>query len=214
MTTRRLIVGLAALVACGAPTAPPKAAAATSPRAPDPEADRAAIVRVFDSYVAKVVSGDRQGAVALIDRETMDFYEALRKTALSISAAELKQRPIDDQILIITFRTGKRAADMRSQKIEDLVAAAIIPVGKQTGSMRLGPVTVRGDRASGHPWVGEIEVPISFDFHRETDRWRLNFVEVTRTAMRKINEGAPEDTLRALAAYYKLDLEALYQPLE
>lgn len=214
MTPRPLIVMLSALVACGAPaptsTVPPQPAA----RAPDPEADRAAIVRVFDSYVAKVVSGDRSGAVALIDRETMEFYETLRQNALSLSAAELKQRPIDEQILIITFRTGKRAADMRRQKIEDLVAAAIIPVGKQTGSMRLGPVTVRGDRASGHPWVGDIEVPIAFDFHRVPDSWRLNFVEVTRAAMLKINEGAPEETLRALAVYYKMDLDALYEPLE
>jgi len=68
--------------------------------------------------------------------------------------------------------------------------------------------------SSGKPWVGEIEVPIAFDFHREPDSWRLNFVEVTRAAMLKINEGNPEETLRALAVYYKMDLEALYEPLQ
>lgn len=213
MTPRLLL--LCALAGCSATaTSKPTPAPLSAKRMPpDPAAERAAIVRVFDDYVAKVVRGDRSGAVALIDRDTMDYYEALRRDSLSLSAAELKQRSFEDQILIIAFRTGKTADHLRAQKIEELVAAAIIPAGSMTASMRLGEITLRGDRASAKPRVGEIEVPIAFDFHRDPGGWRLSFIEVTRAAIARIHEGDPEGMLRALAVYYKMDLEALYEPL-
>ncbi len=160
----------------------------------------------------KAAGGDSAGAVALIDRATMAFYDDLRRDALTVTADELKRRSLDDQIAIIMFRQGKRARELRDTPIATLVAASLTTI-VDPDQLKLGAITLDGDHASAQPIVGEIEVPFNFDFRRDPEGWRLNFIAATKKVTAMIRDGQPDDEVIAwLAGYYKVDVDALYAP--
>ena len=196
----------------------------------DAEADRAAIHAVYRAYSARLAADDPRGAAALIDRETLAFYETVRHDALALSAAALRARPPHEQVTIIMFRQGKTRASLQTQPIAELVAASITPI-IDPARTRLYEVVVNGERATGQvgldgatlrelarlgggamPSLGLVgRVP--FEFRRDPEGWRLNFVAATRMAADSLIDGDPiEEVTASLAKHHGVDVETLYAP--
>ncbi len=192
----------------------------------DPEVDRAEIREVYRTYASRLSADDRLGAVALIDRESLAFYETIRRDALTLSATALRARPPHDQITIIMFRQGKTRASLQTQPITELIAASLTPI-IDPARTQVYEIAVNGDRATGQVGLdgatlrelglGEAGSPfegrVPFEFRRDPEGWRLNFVAATRFVADHMLEGDRiEEVTAFLAEHYRVDLETLYSP--
>ncbi|MBL9026452.1 MAG: hypothetical protein JNL21_29920 [Myxococcales bacterium] len=164
------------------------------------------------AYVERVATGDFSGAVSLIDRRTMEFYEQVRRDAVSLTAAELKARPLQDQVIIIQFRQGKGAASLRTRPIATLVAASIEPL-VDPRYLRLKEIRVDGDLATVHVTLGELGGALPIELRREPEGWRLSLVSATRLAADRLIDGDDAESVRGfLAKHYGVDEETLCAP--
>lgn len=193
------------LAGCG-----PVAAVAQAPAQHDVVADREAARGVLEAYLALLDAEDWMGAVALLDRRTMEFYERVRRDAVTLTASELKARPLREQVVVIMFRQSNKAASLRSQPIATLVAAGIKPL-IHTRWLRLGEVQVDDDRATIDVSLADFDGRLPFELRRDPEGWRLNVVAATYFAADVIIDGSDADeVLDFLARHYGVDQEALY----
>ncbi len=211
------------------PACLPGGAASSSPqpRGPqDPEADRAEIREVYRTFASRLSADDRLGAVALIDRESLAFYEAIRRDALTLSATALRARPPHEQVTIINFRQGKTRASLQTQPITELIAAGLTPL-IDPARTQLHEIVVNGDRATVQLGLdgatlrelglsgarSQLDGRVPLELRRDPEGWRLNFVVATRFAADRILDGDTiEEVAAFLAKYYGVDLETLYAP--
>lgn len=209
----RCLVGVAAAVALGGCRPGDGTASMPEPSGMrDPAADRAAISAVFEAYTARLAADDTVGAVALIDRETMKFYESLRQDALTLTATELRSRPLREQVTIVMFRQDKTADSLRTKPVAELTAASLMPL-VDPARLRLYEIELAGDRAVGQAGIDSFEARVPFEFRRDPDGWRINFIAATHMAADRLIDGDDADDVRAfLARYYGVDVETLYAP--
>jgi hypothetical protein len=209
----RSLLGVAVAVMLAACRPIDGAASVPEPRhAHDPAADRASIRAVFEAYTSRLAADDRLGAVALIDRETMRFYESVRQDALTLTATALRSRPLREQVTIIMFRQGKTADSLRTQPVAELVAAGLTPL-IDPAQLRLHEIEVTGDRAIAQAGIAAFEARVPFELRRDPEGWRINLVAATHMAADRLIDGDGADEVRGfLARYYGVDVDTLYAP--
>ncbi|HVS12769.1 MAG TPA: hypothetical protein VMV46_02505 [Thermoanaerobaculia bacterium] len=177
------------------------------------QADEAAIRDVFARYKAALVAGDGAAAQALVDADTLDTFERLRRLALEGNEAEVRALPFVERLLVVSMR---HALDRETIATIDLAALIETAMGEgwispQTlAQLDIGEVTVEGDEAraearsglqaapSAEDAGGEVE--LAYRFVREGGAWKFRFGSLIETLDGLVAEltaalGADEDQL-------------------
>jgi ketosteroid isomerase-like protein len=209
----------AALAACkqeSRPAAPEAGVAAPAPSAlpapaeirgaPASAPDDAAIRRVFASYRAAIERADGARAAALLDRDTVGFYDRMHKAALDMPGDEVRARPLIERLTIVAMRAGRSRAQLTAMTTHEVLAAAIVQ-GSGTATVQgveLADIVVDGDRASATPRKGGLALPLRFHFRREPEGWRFDLTQllagVDQMLKAQLKGMTEDDLIRAYVA--------------
>ena len=142
---------------------------------------------VFYRYKEALVSGDGVTAAALVDRETLDYFEEVRELALSGSAEQIRQRSFIDRLLIVSMRHEIAPEAMSEIELEDLIRTAmsagwISPASIQ--QLEIRDIRVDGNSATGSavtsaslsdPTLAGPVDDLRYGFALEGGQWKFRF---------------------------------------
>lgn len=159
---------------------------AVAPAAPSAAEDEAAVRQVFLGYRKAIDEKSGERAASFAATRTIEYFDAMRRAALSMPAAELRKQPTMDRLMALTMRARFDAAVLRKLDGRGLFALGVDEgmVGKDVLSLDPGAVVVAGDTARiGLVSRGQEVPPESgFRFERERGHWRLDVMSIAPLA--------------------------------
>lgn len=153
------------------------AAAAPPPGSPEERE----VAAVFES--ARTALSQKRGAavVPLLSRASVDKLETVRDAARSGGDAGLNRLEPAEKFAAMGLRRYVGPADLRRMSLSDLADHGIQKgwLGPNIiASSGLGPVRVKGDRASALLMVDNRPALVPADFVREGGKWRIDLTNV------------------------------------
>jgi hypothetical protein len=153
---------------------------------PSATTDEAAVRQVFLDYRKAIDAKRGHDAASVAATRTIDYFETMRRAALSMPAAELRKRPTMDRLMALTIRARFEPAVLRKLDGRGLFALGVDEgmVGKDVQSLDPGPVELDGDTARiGLVTRGDSVPPQSgFRFDREKGAWKIDVMSITPLA--------------------------------
>lgn len=166
-------VGPALVAAVPALTAAVPALAAL----PAPSPEERAVAAVFERARSALEAKDGASVVALLSRDTVRRLDAVRAAARSTSNAQLNGLEPAERFAALGLRRALTPADLRRKSLADLADHALAKnwLGPNLiGRAALGPVQVRGDRATALVLVNNRPSLVQADFVREDETWKID----------------------------------------
>jgi hypothetical protein len=158
-------------------------AACSSGAKPASSEEAAAIRGRFADYGEAVRAGDGDRVVALVDAETVRFYERMKDAALTMPAAEVKRQQVVEQITLLMFRVGRSRDELAGARVSELLAGTLgHGAGMDvTAGIALTDLRVEGDRA--RVAITKDGQRSSFDLHfvREDGEWKFQLTRLMST---------------------------------
>jgi len=139
------------------------------------------VAAVFES--ARTALSQKRGAavVPLLSRASLDKLEAVRTAARSGTDAGITRLEPAEKFAAMGLRRYVSPSDLRRMSLGDLADHGIKQgwLGPNViGSSGLGPVRVKGDRASAILMVDNRPAMVPADFVREGGKWRIDLANV------------------------------------
>jgi hypothetical protein len=173
----------------GGPRSTVRADAAKS--APAPASDEKEIRALFDRFWDKVTKRDGEGAVACVDKKTIDWYEGIRKDALTLTKDALQKQDLVRRLWILKFRHDFDRPALAKMSGRDAYARGVALGwldGPAKAKLRLAYVGSNGNSAHGI-FAGAPELP-SFFFEKEPDGWKVNETRLLEYAQGRLKDAA------------------------
>ncbi|MGQ9365589.1 hypothetical protein [Azospirillum sp. ST 5-10] len=170
-------------------------AAAAAP-APEPSPEERAVAAVFDKARAALAEGRGAAVLPLLSRDSAAALEDVRRAARAGDRASLAKLGPAEKFAALGLRRYLSPAELRRMKAADIADHALAKgwLGPNViAQSALGPVRVRGDRASALLLVKNKPSPVPADFVREGGQWRIDLTGVLKFG------GAMLQSLAALA---------------
>lgn len=159
---------------------------AVATAAPSAKDDEAAVRQVFLGYRKAIDEKSGERAASFAATRTIEYFDAMRRAALSMPAAELRKQPMMDRLMALSMRARFDADVLRKLDGRGLFALGVDEgmVGKDVLSLEPGAAVVAGDTARiGLVSRGEEVPPESgFRFDREQGSWRLDVMSIAPLA--------------------------------
>ncbi|REJ83351.1 MAG: hypothetical protein DWQ36_23835 [Acidobacteria bacterium] len=172
--------------------------------------DEAAVRSVFERYRDALAAGEGAAAASLVDAETFDYLEELKRLARTAPREELSGRSFVDRLLVVTLRHT-----LDERQLQEITLAELIDLAMQAGwlapetlgELTIGEVRVDGDAAmaqaltaQGLPLDSEGLEPLSYEFVREQGAWKFRFAALVDSLGRLVSGftaqiGAEDDAL-------------------
>lgn len=169
-----------------AATPPPSATESAAPIADGPE--QAEVRKLLEAYKAAIYANDGPAAAALASKRTLDYFDEARKLALYASRAELKEKPLFDQMMVLILRARLPVADVEASDGKTLFARGVSEgwTGAVARNFDAGPIAIDGDTAvimsQPKPWL-KGEQDKGFRAYREDGHWKLDVISVASLAV-------------------------------
>lgn len=233
------LLSLLALVACTSSDSPsekspqPEAPAKTEdPKPAEPQAasgvdaERAAVEEMFFAYKKSILSQDAEEAAAVVSQKTFDYYDAMRKAALTRSAEETHAAPLMDRMMILMFRSRVERSDLEAFDGKGAFMLGVEKgwIGDDAAKLEPGEIRIDGDTARiGVTAGGQTGIPSTLGFraYREEGRWKLDVMSirdasepVLANAMKQIDPDEDKALLKVLSMVAERELDdSIWEPL-
>jgi hypothetical protein len=174
-TARALRIALLAALLAGP--------ALAAPESSDPDA--AAVRRGFAAYRAALERRDGSRAVAAVSQNSLDYYDRIRRLALSGSRAELAALDGTERMLVLGMRRDAPLELLNDASPGGLVSHAVSEgLISDQGALRaeLGAVAVDGDVALAQIVVDGRATDGQLRFVREGGVWKFDLEYAMRTS--------------------------------
>jgi len=154
-------------------------AVAANPPPADPEERK--VAAVFEQARTALQQGRGSAVVPLLSRATVDKLEAVRRAAKAGDRASLEHLGPGEKFAAMGLRRHVPPAELRRLELASLADHAVRQgwlgpnIIKQSA---LGPVRVKGDRASALLMVDNKPALVPADFVREAGGWRIDLTSV------------------------------------
>ena len=170
--------------------------------------DAQEIRETFNDYKSAVLEADGATASALVSSETLDYYEDMRRIAVSAGPHEIGQQSLINKLFITRARLQIGVDRLKRMTGKELfeygVERSWISRG-DTARQELGDISVSGDVANGEVLSGG---PTSYDFFREGGEWKLDFIAILRS-VNVVLEAQASKSGRTADEYLFLILESI-----
>jgi hypothetical protein len=147
--------------------------------------DKAAVAQAFSSYREAVLATDGKTAAALLTAESLEYFAAIRKLALTASESYLRRARMSDQLAVIFLRTSAPVANIQSWSTTQLVIHAVRRGQLNAAAMErmsVGTVEVSGDIGTVLVKLDGKESPASLTFYREGGQWKFRLIPLLEAA--------------------------------
>lgn len=148
-----------------------------------PEPEPVLVRRAYAGLQRALADRAYERLPALVDRSTIDTYEALRRDALVAPRADIEHRPIAERVLILSMRhqLGLQLAQMTGRDVlaegiePPMVLFAILQQMELDKIRIIGATAIVTTKLRGKPSTFS-----DFQFHKEGEQWRLDLLGLTR----------------------------------
>jgi len=159
----------------------------------DLETDKAAVAQAFAAYREALLAKDGKAVAALLSADSIAYFAALKKLALTASEPYLRRARVSDQLAVLFLRLRVRPEDLRRWSPTEIVIDSVrhdqFSAGGNVRRMSTGAVEVSSDTASVLMKLDGKESQFSFTFWREDGLWKFRMIPLLE---------AIESTMRAL----------------
>lgn len=166
-----------------------------------PQGDSDAVRGVFTAYREAILAKQGGEAAALLSRSTFDYYEKMRKLALTGDAKTVQAESLSNQLQVLLMRLRVPTEKLESLSSQALIAYAIDEgwIGRDSVvKLKAGDVLTEGDIATLAVSIEGVGAGPGFRFNREPAGWRLDLVPLLQMSnlmlqMAAKEKGIPED---------------------
>lgn len=177
--------GTASATSSAAPATSSSTARSAAPTSTAATADEAAVKKVFLDYRAAIGEKNGRAAADASSARTLEYYESVRKKALTLPEKELRATPTADRFMIVLIRASVDAAALRKMDGRSLFEHAVNEgmVGKNTQSLEPDAIEIEGDTAYLGMRAGGDTLPPrkGFRVYREQGSWKIDVLSVMGT---------------------------------
>ncbi|WP_343970340.1 hypothetical protein [Kribbella koreensis] len=193
MNMRQVVVGgmlCLALVGCAEKKADPVPLPRSTVSGVDPAVDKAAVRQAFTTYQKALLAKDGKTAASMLTADTIAYYAALKKLALTAKEPYLRRARVSDQVAVLSLRASVSADDIRRWSATELAADGVRRGELNTsaiGRMTVADVNLSVDTASVTVRMDGQTNPFALTFWREGGRWKFRMIpllEAIETATR------------------------------
>ncbi|MEV0791918.1 hypothetical protein [Kribbella sp. NPDC050459] len=153
-------------------------------------ADKAAVAQAFSSYRQALLAKDGKTVAASLTAESLEYFAAIRKLALTAPEPYLRRARMSDQLAVIFLRATVPKESIRSWSTTQLVTHSVRRGQLNAAAVErlsAGTVEVSGDIGTVSMKLDGKENPVSFTFYREGGRWKFRLIpllEASESALR------------------------------
>ena len=149
----------------------------TSCKDQGPKDDVADIRNTFNNYVQALTQGEGKTAAALVDSNTLSYYDRMLEMARAADSVEVSRADLMDKITVLGLRMHASGSGLTKMSAKDAIAAGAangMLGGEQLKALDIGNISVDGDEASAPMKLGGFPVPAKFHFRREGEQWKID----------------------------------------
>ncbi|WP_431856298.1 hypothetical protein [Azospirillum sp.] len=176
---RRVLFAVFLLSAAPAFAAPPTQT--PQPQAPQPSEEERQVAAVFEKARGALRQGKGSAVVPLLSQATVQKLETVRVAARNGDQVAIGRLEPGEKFAAMGLRRHLPPADLRRMSLGDVADHAMQQgwLGPNViARSSLGPVRVRGDRASALLLVDNRPALVPADFVREAGGWRIDLTNV------------------------------------
>lgn len=155
--------------------------AVAAPPPPAPTEEERQVATVFDTARGALQQGKGSALVPLLSRATVQKLESVRTVARNGDQVAIGRLEPGEKFAAMGLRRHLTPADLRRMNLGDITDHAVKQgwLGPNViARSRLGPVRVKGDRASALLLVDNKPAMVPADFVREGGAWRIDLTSV------------------------------------
>ncbi len=176
--------------------------------APEPvDPEEAAIRAAFEAYRAALLARDGEGALPHVSQAVVEYYGNVQQLALYAGAAEVRARPLSDQLFVLMLRQRIAPERLRGMAAGEVFAHGVAQgwiSDESARTQQLGRVGVMGNMAIAETLVRGRPSPVRLHFVRTDGAWRWDMLSVIQSVdagLRSAAEraGATPEALMAAA---------------
>ncbi|MFI6833084.1 hypothetical protein ACIBG5_38625 [Kribbella sp. NPDC050241] len=156
-----------------------------SPTLSGSAADKAAVTEAFSSYREALLAKDGKTVAALLTAESLEYFAATRKLALTAPESYLRRARMSDQLAVIFLRATVPVEHIRGWSTTQLVIHAVQRGQLNAAAverMSAGPVEVAGDIGTVSMTLDGKESGVSLTFYRESGQWKFRLIPLLEAA--------------------------------
>jgi hypothetical protein len=167
-----------------------------TPPEPPENPEETAIRAAFEGYRTALLARDGEGALPHVSQSVLEYYGYVRDLALYASAAEVRARPLSDQLFVLLLRHRIPSARLRGMTAREVFAHGVAQgwiSDEQTRTQQIGRIGVTGNMAFAEVLIGGQRSPIELHFVRQEGAWKWDMLGVIQwmdTALRSVAESA------------------------
>ncbi|HST61718.1 MAG TPA: hypothetical protein VLK84_23665 [Longimicrobium sp.] len=173
-----------------------------APEAP-PHPDEAGVRAAFEGYRAALLARDGEAALAHVADAVVEYYGEVQRLALYATAAEVRARPLPDQLYVLLLRHRIPAERLRGMTPRELFAHSVVEgwIDEESAQkLHLDQVLVQGNLAHGFTTVNGRRSAVDLHFVRRGGAWKWDMLGVIQSM---------DPALRAVARTTGREPEAL-----
>jgi hypothetical protein len=167
-----------------------------TPRDAPANPDEPAIRATFEAYRTALLARDGEGALSHVSQPVLEYYGYVRDLALYASAAEVRARPLSDQLFVLLLRHRIPSARLRGMTARQVFTHGVAQgwiSDEQARTQQIGRIGVTGNMAFAEMLIGGRRSPIGLHFVRQEGAWKWDMLGVIQgmdTALRSVAERA------------------------
>ena len=140
-----------------------------------------AVKACFDTYKAAIIEGRGGDAAEVSSQKTINYYQTLLDVILNGDSTTVAGQGIMEKITIFSIRHA-----VPKSQIENLDGKAFLEyainrglVGKESiQQLEIGTPSIAPDKATAPVMNNGMAMPISFDFYKEADAWKIDITSI------------------------------------
>ena len=176
------------------------------------EEDEAAVRAAYESYRKAALSRKGTEAAEVMASSAIDYYEQVRKDALTAPYAQLKGKRLIDALAVLSMRAEFDARTLQRLNGREVLVASLnkgLVNDKSLLKMSLGDIAIEGDRAVAQLRLNGKPQPVDFEFVREDGRWKLDLLDLLNTVNPAVVAAAKQAKV-SREQFIQLALESQY----
>lgn len=149
------------------------------------------IQKCFKAYKAAIIEGRGSDAAELVDNNTLDYYARMLEMSIYADSATVQEVSMIDKMTIFTTRHRIPKDTLLTMNGRTFFIYAINSgmVGKNSVvSLDLGEIDISGQFAKGQIVSAGQASPLSFDFNRENEEWKMDITSIFPASEMTLNQ--------------------------
>lgn len=140
-----------------------------------------AVRSAYDEFKESTLSSKGAISAGRVTKATLEYYDEIRRAALTTTRENLQRMSLDKQILVLRMRMSLSHSDLKKMSGKDLFAYAVDQgwiANKRAREEDITDIKVTGNRAQAHGTISGQTTNQLVHFIKEDGAWKYDMIQV------------------------------------